>query len=306
MPRGKMACVVVTFNPDPRELALLIARLAESQVSIYVVDNWFSDKSLEGTKAICSGYRDYVHLIPLDKNYGIAKALNTGVDMARNAKHDWVLLLDQDSLPLKGLLEEMQAVVERLAACGEQVAAIGPRLYDPRSGVFHKFFKLRYGIWQATGCCAGTGELIPCEFINSSGSLIFLRHWHEIGPFNEDFFIDHVETEWYMRVRHLGLKCYGYCSKSYMTHYMGDAVSRYWWWGWRYMPRRAPQRHYTIVRNAIWMWRMQHTPIAWSISNGLKILFTLGYFSLFDHQRREQFFFIVKGIRDGVFGRSLG
>lgn len=300
----EMACIIVTYNPEKHALCLLFSQLLKSFVSIYVVDNFFSDETSQIVRKICFHYQDRINLISLEKNYGIAKAINIGVEAARRDHHSYVMLFDQDSVPQDGLLEEMLTTAQELMGTDNQVAAIGPRLYDPRSGVFFKFALFKWGIWKKIGCHSGSGDLIPCEFINSSGSLIFLNQWKRIGPFREDFFIDHVETEWYMRARYLGLKCYGYCSRSYLEHYMGDDVCRYWFGGWRYMPHRSPERHYTIVRNGIWMWKFKHTPMAWVVNSLVKVCFTLLYFSLFDKERKKQFIYTLKGIRDGLSGKQ--
>lgn len=305
-PVGWMACVIVTYKPDLREFGLLVAQLLKSDVSIIVVDNWFSDEMVLSLRELCSAYRDRIRFIPLDRNYGIAKALNAGIAAARDAGHSVVMLFDQDSQPQNGLLEELRPVVRQIGERDESVAAIGPRLYDPRSGQFHSWAYLKSGFWRKTPKPSGTGMLIRCEFINSSGSLIFLDCWEKIGEFRESFFIDHVETDWYMRARHFGFKCYGYDSERWLIHHMGDDVCRYWFFGWRYMPRRAPLRHYTIVRNAIWMSGASYVPLAWTVNAWLKILFTLVYFSIFDRDRKNQFLQIIRGIRDGLTRTEAG
>lgn len=301
----KLACIIVTYNPDVVILGRLISQLLKSSTSIYIVDNRFSDKASNDVRALAMANQEHITLIVFEENYGIAKALNTGIEAALNNQHDLVMLFDQDSVPQDGLIEEMQVVANRLAASDEPIAAIGPRLYDPRSQQFFKFALLKWGVWKKIGCANGSKKLIACEFINSSGSLIFLNHWHKIGPFREDFFIDHVETEWYMRVRALGLKCYGYCSQSYLEHQMGNDVCRYWLGKWRWMPRRPPQRHYTIIRNALWMWRLDQTPFAWIINSMAKLVFTFVYFSIFDMDRKNQFRYILKGVKDGLFTRPF-
>ncbi|MGZ3612112.1 MAG: glycosyltransferase family 2 protein [Ktedonobacteraceae bacterium] len=303
-PPSWAACIIVTYNPDSAAFSSLVTRLLGSPVAIYVVDNWFSDEVTQTLREICQTHQEKITFIPLDENYGIAKAINCGIESARADQHKYAMLFDQDSLPQQGLMEELQTVTAKLAASNERVAAIGPRLYDPRSATYFRFGLLKWGMWQRVGCNCGNGDLIRCEFINSSGSLLFLRHWEQIGSFCEEFFIDHVETEWYMRVRKLGLECYGFCSCGHIEHHMGDDVCRYWFGKWRFMPRRPPQRHYTIVRNGIWMWRLNHTPIAWITNSVMKIMFTLVYFSLFDREGKKQFYAILKGIRDGLFHRS--
>lgn len=304
-PTIKLACIIVTYNPDLAVLQSLISQLLKSSVSVYIVDNRFSVEASNYVRALAMANHERITLIAFEKNHGIAKALNTGIEAAKIDHHDLAILLDQDSVPQDGLIEEMQMVAIKLAASGEPIAAIGPRLYDPRSQQFFKFALLRFGIWKKVACANGSKKLIPCEFINSSGSLIFLKHWHQIGSFREDFFIDHVETEWYMRVRALGLKCFGYCSQSYLEHHMGNDVCRYWLGKWRWMPRRSPQRHYTIIRNALWMWRLDHTPFAWKINSTAKLIFTFLYFSIFDIERKNQFRYILRGVRDGLFTGPL-
>ncbi|MGY6276305.1 glycosyltransferase family 2 protein [Methylomonas sp. MgM2] len=300
LPNINIACVIITFNPLEKYIDQLLCRLLKSPVSIYIVDNWHSNYSRKYIKNLTLKFKERVILIELEKNYGIAKALNIGIDYARKEHHQFVILFDQDSLPQEGLIGEMKAIAEQLVLSDKQVTAIGPRLYDPRSNVFFKFASLKWGIWKKKGCNVGDGRLITCEFINSSGSMIFLDHWESIGPFREDFFIDHVETDWYMRARHLGYKCYGVCTKSYLLHHMGDSVCRYWLMGWRFMPHRSPERHYTIVRNAIWLSKMSYTPYSWAVNVTAKVIFTFLYFSLFDKNGKDQAKNILKGIRDGI------
>jgi len=299
-----LACIIVTYNPDKNILNASIEQLLKSRISIYIVDNWFSKDLREYLAWLADKHSDRISLICLEKNYGIAKALNIGIDNAIKNKHKYAILLDQDSIPQDGLLEEMLDTALTLSMVDTQAIAIGPRLFDPRSNQFYKFALLKWGMWKKVGCRVNGDKLIKCEFINSSGSLIFLKFWNVVGPFREDFFIDHVETEWYMRVRYLGFKCYGLCSESYLIHHMGDDVCRYWFLGWRYMPHRSPERHYTIVRNAIRISRSNHSPWYWAINAGFKVIFMLVYFSIFDADRKAQTEFILKGIFDGLHNEN--
>lgn len=296
-----IACVIVTYNPDFFLLQKLINQLLKATRSVYIVDNYYSAPVSRRIRNLIS--ENHLSLIPCIQNLGIAKAFNLGIEAAKKDSHPWVMLFDQDSVPQDGLIEEMEMAAKRIQSEGEQVAAIGPRLYDPRSKQFLKFAFLKWGIWKKVGCEHGNQSFIPCEFINASGSLIFLDLWQKIGPFRDELFIDHVETEWYMRIRGMAFKCYGYCSRSYLEHHMGDDVCRYWLGKWRWMPHRSPQRHYTIVRNALWLWRYDYTPMSWKINSLVKVIFTLLYFSIFDGARKDQFRYIMRGIRDGVLSK---
>ena len=67
------------------------------------------------------------------------------------------------------------------------------------------------------------------------------------------------------------------------------------------MPHRSGRRHYTIVRNSLWMYRRTYVPFSWKVNNFAKLVFTLVYFSLFDKERGSQFCCILRGLYDGLF-----
>ena len=64
------------------------------------------------------------------------------------------------------------------------VAAAGPLWRDSRTGENGFFVHLwRWG--------AVAGEIVPVDFLISSGSLISLAALEDIGPFDESLFIEH-------------------------------------------------------------------------------------------------------------------
>ncbi|OGS71895.1 MAG: hypothetical protein A2063_05660 [Gallionellales bacterium GWA2_60_142] len=242
-----------------------------------------------------------LHVLPLGRNFGIAAALNLGIAEAKSRDAEFVLLLDHDSIAEAGLLDGLLLAMKETQHSGEKIAAIGAKIFDPRSGEELGFYRMHNGHWDKIKCEVSTHGLLPCDYLNSSGSFIPISAFEDIGPFNEQFFVDHVDTEWFMRAQSLGYACYGFCGGA-LEHYMGDAVIRYWLFGWRHMPRRSPQRHYYIVRNSLWLYRYAYVPLAWKFNNFIKLLFTLLYFSLFDMQRADQFKRILKGLIDGIKG----
>ncbi|WP_375450212.1 glycosyltransferase [uncultured Devosia sp.] len=48
---------------------------------------------------------DRQHVIALDENKGIAKAQNIGIAHAQERRVEYILLLDQDSVPSNGMVE---------------------------------------------------------------------------------------------------------------------------------------------------------------------------------------------------------
>lgn len=294
----ELACVIVTYNPEPERFEReLKALLAEPVDKVIVVDNGSGMQTLERLEQ-ARRHDARIECHYNGHNHGIAAAQNLGIATALAHGCYYVLLLDHDSIPSSGLVTGLLTAARAQVASGERFAAVGARTIDPRSGQEHGFCTMRKGLWRRVHCPSDNG-LVHCEFLNASGSLIYLPAWQEIGAFDETFFIDHVETDWYMRARHLHYRVYGLCA-GHLDHTMGDDIVRYWWLRWRSMPRRRPERHYTIVRNSLWMYRRPYVPWTWIANNAAKLLFTLIFFSLFDRRHYAQFRSIIRGLRDGM------
>ena len=289
--------LIVTYNPPPDIFNQQLAALKDQQVII--VDNGSNATTLKLLNTWVGDQSEKRTLIALGGNLGIAAAQNRGMELAKTLGCQFVLLLDHDSISSDDLLNQLVETAYTLIKDDQQFAAIGARLIDPRSEKEIGFSSMIDGVWRTLRCSADK-KLISCEFLNSSGSLIFLPAWERIGPFDETFFIDHVETDWYMRARALGFHVYGSC-QGILHHYLGDSIVKFWCFGWRTMPHRSARRHYTIVRNSLWMYRRSYVPFSWKVNNLAKLIFTLTYFSLFDDERTSQFICIMRGFYDGLF-----
>ncbi|MBT4147185.1 MAG: glycosyltransferase family 2 protein [Gammaproteobacteria bacterium] len=296
------AHLIVTFNPPEDIFKQQLAALDDQPV--IVVDNGSNANSIALLNVWVGLDAENRKLIELGQNIGIAAAQNKGMELAKKLGCEFVLLLDHDSIPRGNLLKQLVDSASEQLRVDKRFAALGARLIDPRSNKELGFSSMVDGVWRTFRCVEGE-SLIPCEFLNSSGSLIYLPAWEKIGPFDESFFIDHVETEWYMRVKAKGFNVFGSC-QGILHHYLGDSVVRFWFFGWRTMPRRSGQRHYTIVRNSLWMYRRSYVPFSWKANNFAKLIFTLAYFSLFDKERGSQFCGIMRGFYDGLFGYPAG
>jgi rhamnosyltransferase len=97
----QVAAVTVTYNPnlqDGRFSSQMAAVSPRCRVHV-IVDN-HSENFPEISAAVQRGVPDpsHVHMLPLDRNEGIARALNEGVTRCRQlANPTWILTLDQDS-----------------------------------------------------------------------------------------------------------------------------------------------------------------------------------------------------------------
>src|SRR4051812_1727492 len=92
-----VVAVIATFHPNLDQLGALIDRLIQQVSQTIVVDNgskpetlaWLSSRAESGN----------IKLITLGGNFGLAYAQNHGIRLAKASSADFVLLMDQDSLP---------------------------------------------------------------------------------------------------------------------------------------------------------------------------------------------------------------
>ena len=113
--------IIVTYNPEKDTLLTSLIELLAQVETVIVVDNG-SDAGTELILQNLSGSHRYnVKLIALEQNFGLGKAYNAGITLARNLKADFVLLMDQDSVPESNMLTELRSAFISLEAQGNQL-----------------------------------------------------------------------------------------------------------------------------------------------------------------------------------------
>lgn len=140
-------------------------------------------------------------------NVGIAAALNVGVAKARAANADFVLTLDQDSSVPESYVNHL--VDEYIAAtkAGIAVGMVAPWKISGRPST--KAYTERHGFTLGSE---------PIQ----SGQVIPMSTFDRVGPFAEDFFIDGVDADFYLRSKRIGLSSV-FCRHVDLGHAMGIA-----------------------------------------------------------------------------------
>lgn len=289
-----LVCITVTYNPDPEQLATQLNLLPRPALKI-IVDN--ASESLT-TITMLTRASSNTQLLCNESNLGLAAALNQGVNEAHrlNPEIRYVLLLDQDSEPQPGSIEELIAGLIALQAGGAQVGAVGPTLQDAETGLTHGFH--RQTRWRWTRLYPKSSDTTPvqCSGLNGSGTLMPLSLFLELGGLDEALFIDHVDTEWSFRMLAAGYTLWG-IPQAIFVHRMGQASIRYWLFGWRLWPSRSPLRHYYLFRNAVWLMQRNYVSRVWKFWAALKLVITAVTVSVIDSKRSTQLQLMVSGVR---------
>jgi rhamnosyltransferase len=299
----EVAAIVVSYNPDPEVFRQLLSSL-EKQCHAVIIDNGSSTECVRILEDMLVG-RENTDLLLSPDNMGIARAQNIAIKRAikNYSSISKVLLLDHDSIPSDNMVVSLIQTFRSLENNGHRVGAIGPVLYDPRDGEQLKFHKIKLFYLGKISPESIDKEqpVVEVDGLNSSGTLISTDAYRVTGGFDEDLFIDHVETDWCFRAKAAGYRLFA-TTATRLTHLMGDDVCYFWFFSRKRMPYRSPFRHYYIVRNSILLQKRNYIPVAWKLSNLLKLCFTYLYFGCYYSDSNAQRQQINLGIRDGMKG----
>lgn len=296
----KVVAAIVTYQPNPQDLSLLLESIGNQVDALVIVNNGseFNINDLRQMQAL--GKR--AHVIDLSENLGIAYAQNLGIVWAKELKASYVLLLDQDSVPRKDMVERLLIAIEDLTN-KNKVIAVGPSYIDPRTNIQSYFMVSRLGFPFRYKPHKKIDPLtsVKTAFLISSGSLISIPKLLLVGGMRSNYFIDHVDTEWCLRARNEGYDLIGLHS-AVMEHSLGDNVKRVWFFYFRSVSYHSPLRDYYMFRNTILMIRDTPIPLFWMMFLVLRLFQFALYFLLFSSDRKNRLQKMLLGISHGLAG----
>ncbi len=228
-------------------------------------------------------------------NVGLGTAMNRAAEHARAAGFAYLLLLDQDSLLDPDMVATLQDAHEALAKT-RPVAAVGPQFSDRRNGHVAPFIEIGFPLNRKL--FGGPGQIVPCDFLISSGSLLPLDTLALIGGMDERLFIDNVDMEWCFRARHRGFGLFGVCDAR-MRHSIGDTLRAAWLKPGGVMIHK-PLRLYYIMRNRVLLYRRKETPAVWIAQDLPRLVLKFFGTALFVAPRLRYLRMMVRGLWHGL------
>lgn len=221
----KIQGVIVLYNPE-KDVLINIQSYINEIDKLYVVDN-SENKNFEFIEKI----QDINKCIYIDNNgnQGIAHALNVGAKLAIENGADWLLTMDQDSKASPTMLSTMIECMQN-----KETSKIG--IISPYHA--NKF----YPISKQTQPCS---EILVTM---TSGNLLNLNVFTTIGPFMEKLFIDHVDTEYCLRLQKYGFLILQ-ANQAILHHNVGDLKLHKLLFKTFFSTNHTPIRKYYVYRN---------------------------------------------------------
>ncbi|WP_215903905.1 glycosyltransferase family 2 protein, partial [Acinetobacter bereziniae] len=272
--------IIVLYNPDVPMLFEILNEISEQVSTVYIVDNSTIDSHLD--------FSNYTNVIfeKLGGNIGIASAQNIGLNFFKD--YDYIIFLDQDSIPSKNLVQTLLKNYLFLLGENIDVGAVGPRPFNRSKntkyeGSIKKGNRLYDNITEVT-------ELI------SSSSLIAVKNFNIVGLLEDDLFIDAVDHEWCWRAKSIANYRFFIIEDVFLSHQLGEGDKKFLGIS-VYIP--APIRTYYQSRNYIVLLNRNYVPIYWKFSNGIKYFIKYFYYLFFVKDGVKYIKYMSKGVYDG-------
>ena len=294
-----IASVTVAYNGVrvlPRHLDGL-EKQSRQLDEIIVVNNASTDMTSELLKA----RYPKITVLNQPENGGVGGGFAVGLAYAAIQKqYDWIWLFDQDSVPKADALEVLLSALQPLENAAS-TAILAPVGVNEESDLAYSGHVWRNGLRPVTGKAAEQ-EICFVDAVISSGTLIRREAVERVGLPRADFFMDFVDYEYCLRLRHQGYTI-AVVSASHLDHAIGDPL-RVTAFGlqkvWTYHP---PWREYYMTRNQIFtVWNYYPDWKAKSATM-LQLLRHLIALLLFGKRKLACLKMIFRGVSDGLSGR---
>ena len=286
----QFAAIIITHMPSADIVSKVNRIFAQGVTEVIIVDNTPDDYFFS---VLSLGLFDHMpRVIRNKKNLGVARALNQGMEMARDLGYKWVVAFDQDTTVAADFFSQMAQVYERISSgTGRLIAVLGPNYID------QVLQSPAYTVdWSV--------EATEVRDVITSGSLLSVEVFSSLGGFDEKLFIDMVDTEYCFRVRRAGYMVWR-TSKPLMEHSLGSLTSQSFL-GFRFnVTNHLPQRRYYIFRNTLYMvWNYKSYDPQWALKMMVDYLPKVFIKAcVFETKRWQNFLYILRGSRDAFLAR---
>lgn len=285
---NKVFSLITTYQPEIVSLKSLIDNLSRQTDFVVISNNSNFDISLEEIQINAP-----LHILNFGKNLGIAEAQSIGMKWAFENGADFVLQMDQDSTPHENMVQELMHCYNEMTVAGHNPGLVGVQDYDKITGEVNQA-RVKKGM-------PITDSYYDVDSTLSSGSLIPKKAWEVVGGMRDDLFIDAVDHEYCWRLRHAGFSVIRN-KNALLAHRLGDG--RYKIMNVLSVGMPSPFRHYYATRNIFLLLKEKHVPLFWKISSLIKLSGKVVFYPIFLPKGKERFRFFMKGIFDGIAGRS--
>lgn len=249
---GKICAIIVSYNIGMRFRETFLSVLPQVD-KVFIVDNGSSQETTSLLKRLQEINPEKTRVIFNEKNLGLAKGQNIGLEYALAGSFDWVLLLDHDSEAHPDMIDHMARAFNNHSE-RESIGLIAPYLKELNVESEPHYVVPNYKILFKRRRFGENPVMDDVLCVIASGSLIRLDVVRKLGKFREDFFIDYVDSEFCMSLITHGWKIL-VVRDAILAHTLGEKQLHNLWGLKIIATNHSPERRYTIYRNRVYLWK---------------------------------------------------
>ena len=289
----KMApgALVVLFHPSEAHVCNLL-RLKQLVEDIVAVDN-----SPELDTRLHQRVRDAgIDILPNFNKGGVAGAYNKGLERLIEKGCQILFIFDQDSAVPHDYFTEM---VTACLSLDRPHFLVGPKIFDINVNRYlpaHVVSRFKVEPISITDQKHG---LVPCSSIITSGSVMSAETYRLLGPFSEEYFIDHVDTEYSFRAMCNGVPIYINTSLE-LKHELGKRIDHKVGFLKLIQWNTCPLRQYYSARNCIHVSRRYSKQFPLLVLINIITIQQIVSVALYEKDKRKKLLAMMVGVIDGL------
>ena len=241
-----------------------------SNFKIILVDNESDNKKVEKFK-----YRNEIEIIQNKKNEGFSKANNIGIDYALKNNYDYTLLINNDTIVEKNLIEVLLKTAQVKSFLVVQPLILnynGKEIWNA-GGRINYFFGNFITRKKLGNSLNSSHELT--EWFTGCCCLFKTKIFKDIGKLDERFFAYYEDVDFSLRLKKYGYKI-GFTSKTQIYHHESfSSISNNSKGG-----KLSPYVHYLNIRNHILILK-KHSDLFNSLGTRMYQIFKIISYSIY-------------------------
>jgi len=268
---------IILFNPNKDILRRSIESIKNDISQLLLVDNSLNSKCLKDF--FDNNIDDNIEIgyYHNGNKGGIAGAHNIAIRRFLGTRCDFLLMLDQDSIPYPDMLMKLKQSF-LFYKNTFPIACIGP------SEDIHNHVN---------------SDIYRVAEIKSSGAFFCKNIFNIVGLMEEGLFIDTVDSEWCWRARKKGFFTF-VVNNAKMIHTYGEGNRQILGFN---IAMTVPFRTYYQIRNYIIMVKRGYVPLGWKIRNGIKYMVKFIVYPLLT-KNKSYYKYMFKGLYHGIINRK--
>lgn len=289
----RVISIVVTYNPDLALFRTALDHLLRQVTCVLIVDNG-STNNLD-LKSLLAPIAAPIEVIDLERNYGIAYALNCGIGRAMLQHPTWILTTDQDTIIHDGAIADVLHAHAQLDSLLKYSCAL-VSLRDASERRANGRVDWLTSYCERINTVNDHGEFLEKRMVITSGNLIRPSVFKYVS-FNSELFIDQVDFDFCASLRNKGFRILEY-KPGRMDHRVGGEVRILG----KLRSYEEGQRLYYIIRNGSYLASRRRLSIRFYLAQTViwcvAYVFANGWLSVFNCGA-----ITVRAVIDGVLAR---